>query len=91
MFYVYVLRSIKDCKLYNGYTNNLKRRFQEHNDGLVLSTKNRKPFELIYYESYCNQQDATSREKYFKTQWGRNYIKKVLKNFLKMSACSSVG
>lgn len=81
MYYIYVLRSITDGKLYNGYTNNLKRRFQEHNDGLVPSTKNRKPLELIYYEAYCNQQDATSREKYFKTQWGRNYIKKVLKNY----------
>ena len=83
MYYIYVLRSLKDGKLYNGYTNNLKRRFLEHNNGLVESTKNRTPFKLIYYEAYCNQQDATSREKYFKTQWGRNFIKKVLKNYWK--------
>jgi predicted GIY-YIG superfamily endonuclease len=40
------------------------------------------PFELIYYEAYLHQQDATTREKFFKTQWGRNYLKRVLKNYM---------
>lgn len=83
MYYVYVLRSIKDGKLYNGYSSNLRQRLKEHNKGLIGVTKYRRPFELIYYEAYRNQQDATLREKYFKTQWGRNYLKKVLKNYWK--------
>ncbi len=82
MYYVYVLKSLKDNKFYTGYTDNLKRRFNDHNNGKVDSTKHRKPFMLIYYESYLNQQDATAREKYLKTQWGRNYLKRVLKNYL---------
>jgi putative endonuclease len=81
MFYVYVLRSVNDSKLYSGYTSDLKSRFRYHNQGKVESTKNRRPFKLIYYEAYLYQQDATSREKFFKTQWGRNYIKRVLKNY----------
>lgn len=84
MYYVYVLQSKTDHKLYNGYTDNLKRRFADHNLGKVASTKYRKPFKLIYYEAYLHQQDATTREKYFKTQWGRNYLKKTLKNFWKI-------
>ena len=83
MYYVYVLQSITDNKLYNGYTDNLKRRFADHNLGKVESTKHRRPFKLIYYEAYLHQQDATTREKYFKTQWGRNYLKKTLKNYWK--------
>lgn len=86
MFYVYVLQSLKDDKLYTGYSNNLKRRFEEHNSGKVSITKNRKPFKLIYYEAYQNQQDATEREKYFKSGWGRTYLKKVLKNFWNRSS-----
>ena len=81
MYYVYILKSVKDNKLYSGYTADLKKRLSYHNDGKVFSTKNRKPFKLIYYEAYLNQQDATSREKFFKTQWGRNYIKRVLNNY----------
>ncbi len=83
MYYAYILRSIKDGKLYSGYSSNLKQRFSEHNKGKIDSTKNRKPFKLIYYEAYLHQQDATAREKFFKTQWGRNYLKRVLANYWK--------
>lgn len=62
MFYVYILKSIKDEELYIGSTNDLKRRFQEHNKGLVRSTLKRKPFILIYYESYRSEKDARMRE-----------------------------
>ena len=81
MYFVYVLESFKDKKLYTGYTNNVKRRFEEHNKGLVSITKYRKPFKLIYLEGYLNQQDATAREKFFKTGWGRTHLRKVLRNY----------
>ena len=81
MYYIYILRSCKERKLYSGYTANLKERLKYHNSGKVAATKNRKPFELIYYEAYLHQQDATAREKFFKTQWGRNYLRRVLKNY----------
>jgi putative endonuclease len=62
MFYVYIIRSNKDGNLYFGSTNNLKRRLKEHNNGLVFSTKSRKPFDLIYYEAYRSEKDARKRE-----------------------------
>jgi putative endonuclease len=86
MYYIYVLQSIKDNKLYSGYTDNLKRRFEDHNKGRVRSTKLRRPFTLIYYEAFQHQQDATAREKYFKTQWGRNFLRKILKNYWAVSS-----
>ncbi|MCK4278345.1 MAG: GIY-YIG nuclease family protein [Desulfurellaceae bacterium] len=49
MYYVYVIRSLKDSQLYIGFTEDLPRRFKDHNDGKVESTKNRLPFELVYY------------------------------------------
>ncbi|MFA5805656.1 MAG: GIY-YIG nuclease family protein [Melioribacteraceae bacterium] len=45
-YYVYVLQSAKDKNFYVGYTNNIKRRIEEHNSGHVESTKNRIPFKL---------------------------------------------
>jgi len=81
-YYVYILLSEKDSNYYVGFTNNLNRRFQEHRDGKVQSTKNRRPLHLVYWEGCLNQQDATSREKYLKSSWGKRYIKNRLKNYL---------
>ena len=62
MFFVYILKSKKDKKLYIGYTNDLRKRLKEHNLGLVRSTKSRKPFHLVYCEAYTSKQDAVQRE-----------------------------
>ena len=62
MYYVYILKSLKDEKLYIGSTNNLKRRFSEHNNGFNRSTKARRPFEIKYYEAYTSEHDARKRE-----------------------------
>ena len=62
MFFVYMLKSKRDNSLYVGYTNNLKRRFSEHNNGKGLSTKHKSPFDLIYYEAYRSEGDAKYRE-----------------------------
>ena len=62
MYYLYILKSLTDEKLYIGSTNDLKRRLSEHNDGLNRSTKSRRPFELRYYESYASEKDARKRE-----------------------------
>jgi putative endonuclease len=81
-FYIYVLRSEKDKAFYTGYTSDLQMRLEYHNSGKVRSTKNRLPTTLIYWEGCLNQQDATKREKYLKTAWGKRYLKTRLKNYL---------
>lgn len=78
MYYVYVLKSLKDQKLCVGYTNNLRKRFSEHNKGLVKATKNRRHLKLLYYESCNVLQDAIHREKSLKTGFGRAYLKRRL-------------
>lgn len=83
MHYVYILQSIKDGNFYTGCTNDLKRRLKEHNEGRSFSTAPRRPFKLIYYEAHCNRVDAEERERFFKTGWGRGYIKRVLTNYFK--------
>ncbi len=67
MFYfVYVLLSLKDKQLYTGFTDNLKRRINEHNKGLVESTRNRRPLDLIYFEGYKDRKSALKREEFLK-------------------------
>lgn len=62
MYYVYILKSTKDDKLYVGSTNDLRRRLSEHNAGEVRSTKSRVPFELRYYEAFYTEDNARKRE-----------------------------
>jgi len=81
MHFVYILQSQKDHKLYIGLTNNLSRRIEEHNLGKVLSTKGRRPLNLIYYEAFLNEKDAVRREDYFKTSKGKRTLKLMLREF----------
>ncbi len=82
MYYTYILQSLKDKKFYTGFTKNLKLRFDQHSKGLVESTKDRRPLKLVYYEACLNQNDATHREKYLKTTYGKRYIKSRVKSYL---------
>ena len=80
-FYTYVLLSEKDNNYYIGYTNDLKRRIEEHNSGKNFSTKPRIPLNLIYFEACLNEEDAKQREKYLKSTIGRRFIKKRLRQY----------
>jgi len=79
-YYVYVLKSLKDNKLYIGYTENLKQRLEQHNSGKVDSTKYRLPMKLIYFEGCLNNKDAINREKQLKTGFGRSYLNRRITN-----------
>ena len=81
MYYIYVLQSEKDGNFYTGFSKDLKQRFEELEKGLVNSTKDRRPLTLIYYEACIDRNDATKREKYFKTHYSRLFIKKRLKSY----------
>ncbi len=77
-YYTYVLESLKDRKLYIGWTNNLEQRIKEHQTGKVFSTKYRLPVKLIYYEACLSKEAAIKREKYFKTGFGRRFLRSRL-------------
>lgn len=82
MYYVYLLQSQKDQGWYIGFTNDLRRRLQEHNRGDTESIRSRRPFALIYYEAYLNQKDAIGRERFLKSGSGHRFLKKQLVHFI---------
>ena len=82
IFYTYILKSEKSGKIYTGYTNNLRKRLVQHNQGESCYTKRDKPYSLIYYEACLNEDDARAREKYLKSGMGKRYINNRLKRFL---------
>ena len=81
MYYTYVLKSTKDGKMYTGFTKDLKLRFEQHEKGLVQSTRHRRPLELIYYEACLSEDDALHRERYLKTHYGKMFLKNRLKSY----------
>ena len=82
-FYTYTIFSLKDEKFYTGYTIDLKRRLQEHANGLSKATRFRRPFLLIHYEYFINEIDAKAREIFLKSGFGRSQLKQALKRTLK--------
>ena len=82
MFYIYILKSLKDNKTYVGYTNNVDRRLTEHNSGKNIATKNRRPLELIFSEEFETSIEARKRGLYWKSGGGRRKLKELLKDKL---------
>ena len=82
IYYVYTLFSLRDEKLYTGFTTNLKDRISRHARGEVKSTANRRPLRLIHYEYFVNKEDALAREVFLKSGFGRKNLKSALKRTL---------
>ena len=75
MYYVYILKSLKQNLIYVGYTTNLKQRVVSHNSDNSSDsfTYRNRPWKLVYYESYLNEDDARDREKNLKN-YGKGLI-----------------
>jgi len=82
MYYVYVIKSTITNKLYKGFTEDLKRRLEEHNSGKTFSTKVGKPWVLVYYEAFISKTDARREELFLKTGKGRERIQILLSTTL---------
>ena len=80
MYFVYILRSLKDHKYYIGSTSDLKRRLHYHNAGKQRSTKHRIPFELIYSENFELKAEAIKREKQIKAFKGGQAFHQLFMN-----------
>lgn len=72
MFFVYILKSLKNGKSYVGMTGKLPQtRLEEHNIHSNAWTTQNGPFKLVYYESYYCKTDALHRESFFKSGVGK--------------------
>ncbi len=78
MYYVYILKSLKLGILYYGYTEDLKRRFEEHNSGKSQFTKGYLPWKLVWYCAFEEEQKAKEFELYLKSGSGKAFVYKRL-------------
>jgi putative endonuclease len=72
MYYVYVIRSLRENMFYKGQTNNLERRLEEH------EIDRWGPYELIFVQISETRSEAMLMEKYLKTGNGREFINLIV-------------
>jgi len=80
MYFVYILKSLKDNGYYIGQTEDFDKRLKKHNGGQVISTKKRMPFNLVRKEIFNTRGEARKRENYLKKLKGGNEFKKIIEN-----------
>lgn len=79
MYYVYLIQSLEFSDVhYVGYTTNLKQRLETHNSGGSIYTAQYRPWQLVMYTCFVDQDKAKEFEKYLKSQSGRAFVRKRL-------------
>lgn len=79
MYFVYVLKSLKNNKRYTGFTlKDPEIRLKEHNFGTNSYTRQNRPFVLSYFEKFSSIEEARRREKFLKTGQGRRFLDRII-------------
>ena len=76
-YFVYVIKSELNGRLYKGMTTDILKRLKEHNSGRNFSTKPNVPWKLFYSKSFENRITARAYEKYLKSGIGRDFLKSL--------------
>ncbi len=79
-YWFYILFSLKDQKLYKGSCSDIGIRFLSHSLGSTVSTKNRRPFVLIYIKGFDSKKEALEFERFSKTLEGGSQLRQLLKS-----------
>lgn len=77
VYYVYILQ-LRNKSYYHGSAADLKKRLVDHKNGIVISTKNLRPFKLVFYAAFASKTKALQFEKYLKTNSGWAFRNKRL-------------
>ncbi len=77
MYTVYLLYSKSHDSFYIGFTSDIQIRLTQHNAGLTISTRVRRPWLLVYEEHFPSQIEAIRRERFLKRQRNKSFYKKL--------------
>lgn len=77
-YYIYILQC-SDSSYYVGVTNDVEKRYYEHQEGLIEGcyTHNKGPLKLVHVEEFTNVFEAIAREKQIKG-WTRRKKKALI-------------
>ncbi|MBL7729312.1 MAG: GIY-YIG nuclease family protein [Dinghuibacter sp.] len=78
MVTVYAIFSELNGNIYVGMAIDPDRRLKEHNSGKSNFTKKFRPWKTIYREIHKDWATARTREKYFKTGIGKEFLRSMV-------------
>ena len=68
----------REGRFYIGYTTDLEKRLQQHNEGKSFWTKRYSRWEVVHKEEYSTRREALEREKYLKKLKCGNKFKNII-------------
>jgi len=77
-YFVYILYSKTKDRFYIGSCSDLEERLRRHNAGATASTKNGRPWDIVYQEIFEDKSKAIRRENYIKKMKSREFIEKLI-------------
>ena len=77
-YFVYILYSKTKDRFYIGSCSDLEERLRRHNAGATASTKNGRPWDIVYQEIFEDKSKAIRRENYIKRMKSREFIEKLI-------------
>ena len=77
-YYIYMLQSEADLSYYIGSTNNLEKRLHRHNLGFARYTARKRPWRIVYTETFETKKEALIREKFLKRQRNRDFYQRLI-------------
>ncbi|MBI2263314.1 GIY-YIG nuclease family protein [Candidatus Berkelbacteria bacterium] len=78
--YLYIIQSLKNGTYYVGSTLNYEERFKQHNWGQVKSTRNKRPYKLVFYQEFPDIDMARKAERRIKKWKRKDFIEKIIKD-----------
>jgi putative endonuclease len=73
--FVYIIESLTSQQWYFGYSTDLDRRLEGHNNGLNKSTCGRGPWKFIFIREFSSKSAALVFERYLKKTRNKDYIR----------------
>lgn len=77
MYYVYAINSLIRKYIYVGLTSDIDKRIERHNKGWEITTKNYRPFRLVFLTIIVSRKEARLLEKYLKSGVGKEFLKSL--------------
>lgn len=77
VYSVYAIKSKNRNYVYVGLTDNIDRRFLQHNTGREKTTRAYAPFKLIYTQEFATRVEARRKEKVLKSGYGKEFLKSL--------------
>ncbi len=89
-YHVYIIQSLHDASYYKGYSENPFTRLEQHNNGESKYTSYKKPWKLVFMQSYKTKREALTREKALK-KYSHAQVRQLIDSDINELDAGSVG